>query len=109
MAIQISPIELPVSNMYADGRTIIYADGTAVLVRNIAEYVSRDPDEYYGVKIGDVITRIAYRYFKDKVDNPSHYWWIIADVNKIKNPLDLSSLVGMKILIPNILNFKLKN
>jgi hypothetical protein len=103
-------IVLPSSNMFANGRQIVFADGTQKLVRDKITYEPIEPDEYYTVKIDDVITGIAYQKYKDKgVDKPSHYWWIIADANNIRNPLDLSKYIGKEIIIPNILNFKLIN
>lgn len=105
----VESIELPLSNPYANGRVIVFADGSAKLVRDRIEYVSKEPDDWYTVKHGDRLTSIAYRFYKDKVQLPSHYWWIIADVNKIRNPLDISAYIGKDILIPNILNFKLTN
>lgn len=107
--LSVNPISLSIGNPYANGRMILFVDGTAKLVRTAKDYQARETDEYYVVKIGDLITRIAYRYYKEKVMLPSHYYWVIADVNKIKNPLDLSAYVGKEILIPNILNFKLIN
>lgn len=103
------PIELPISNMFANGRMIVFDDGSGKLVRDRLVYEPNEPDSYYTVKIDDVITRIAYKSYQSKVLLPSHYWWIIADANKIINPLDLSSFVGKEIIIPNLLNFKLKN
>jgi hypothetical protein len=107
--ISISPISLPIHNLYSNGRAVVFEDGTGKLVRDKIEYEPQQPDEYYTVKIDDVITRIAYKYYRNKVKNPQRYWWVIADANKIFNPLDLSGLVGKQIVIPNILNFKLKN
>lgn len=105
----VTPIVLPVSNMYANGRMIVFSDGSARLVRDRVTYDPAEPDDYYTVKYGDRLTSIAYRFYRDKVLLPSHYWWIIADANKIRNPLDLSALIGKEIVIPNILNFKLSN
>lgn len=102
-------LSLKLSNLYANGRIIIYADGTGRMIRDIVDYKPAETDDYYVVTINDVITRIAYRFYKDKVLLPSHYWWIIADANNIRNPLDLSGLVSKEIVIPNILNFKLVN
>lgn len=104
-----TPIELLESNMFANGRMIVFSDGTGKLQRDKIEYVPSESDDYYTVKIDDRITGIAYQFYKLKVQLPSHYWWIIADANNIRNPLDLSSYVGKEIVIPNILNFKLKS
>ncbi len=106
---QIDPIELRVSNLYANGRILVFADGSQKLRRDRITYVPAEPDDYHTVKIDDSLTKIAYDFYKDKVELPSHFWWIIADANKIRNPLDLSAMVGIEIVIPNILNFQLKN
>ncbi len=103
-------IALPLSNMFAvNGKVLVFADGSKKLIRERSTYIASEPDDYYTVKYGDMITNIAYKFYKDKVDKPSHYYWIIADANKIKNPLDLTSFIGKEIVIPNILNFKLSN
>lgn len=102
-------ISLPVSNLFSNGQMIIFSDGTGKLVRDKITYIPTEPDDYYTVKYADRLTSIAYKFYKNKVLLPSHYWWIIADANNIKNPLDLSALVGKEIIIPNILNFKLSN
>lgn len=107
--VSITPIVLPVSNMFANGKMIVFSDGSAKLVRDRVVYEPAEPDDYYTVKYGDRLTSIAYLFYKNKVLLPSHYWWVIADANKIRNPLDLSSWVGKDIVIPNILNFKLSN
>lgn len=106
-----STLILSISNPYANGRVIVFSDGLSILVRDIIEYVPAEPDDYHTVKIGDRITAIANYFYKGKVLLPSHYWWIIADANQeiIVNPLDLSEAKGKQIVIPNILNFKLKN
>lgn len=102
-------LQLKISNLYANGRIITYADGTGILVRDIVDYVPTESDDYYTVRYADWISRIAYEKYKNKVILPSHYWWIIADANRIMNPLDLSAYVGKEIVIPNIDNFKLIN
>ena len=107
--VTINPIELRVSNLYAQGRMIIFADGSGELERDKFEYIPTEPDDYYTVKYDDRLTKIAYDFYNNKVELASHYWWIIADANDIENPLDISEYIGKEIIIPNILNFKLKN
>lgn len=104
-----TPIKLPTSNMYANGRQIIFADGTGKLRRYIVVYDPTEPDSYYPVKHGDIITQIAYQKYKSFFPKASHYWWMIADANKMINPLDLTRYLGVEIIIPNIANFKLIN
>jgi len=102
-------IQLPVSNLFANGQMIVFADGTGKLVRTKSVYVPSEPDDYHSVKYGDRLTSIAFKFYRNKVQLASHYWWVIADANNIKNPLDLTALVGKEIVIPNILNFKLSS
>ncbi len=106
---KILSVSLKLSNPYANGRIINYADGTGRMIRDIVDYKPTETDDYYTVTVNDVITRIAYKFYKDKVLLPSHYWWVIADANSIKNPLDISGFAGKEIIVPNILNFKLVN
>lgn len=104
-------ISLSTSNLYANGRIIVFADGTMKLIRDRIVYSPSEGDDYYTVKINDTLTGIAYKFFKNKVLLPSRYWWVIADANQpaIRNPLDITHLKGKEIVIPNILNFKLTN
>jgi hypothetical protein len=106
---KVSPIQLKISNPYASGRMIVFADGTGVLVRDAIDYVPQETDDYKYIGIDDTLSGIAMRYYRDKVQLPSHYYWVIADANKIRNPLDLSGWIGKQIVIPNILTFKLAN
>lgn len=100
-------IRLRDDNPYANGRINAYADGTAELDRDFPEYNGGEGDQYYTVKIGDELDEIAYRYYKNKLENAQRYWYVLADVNNIENPLDISDWVGRNIVIPDILNFKL--
>jgi hypothetical protein len=106
-----STILLFASNLYANGRIIVFSDGSTKLIREPIEYEVSEPDDYIVIKHGDRLTELANRFYKDKVLLPSHHYWIIADANRtiIRNPLDISHLVGKQIVIPNILNFKLKD
>jgi hypothetical protein len=106
-----TPLILSINNPYANGRVIVFADGSTKLVRDIVQYTPTEPDDYHTVKINDRITAIANFFYQGKVLLPSHHWWIIADANRklIRNPLDLSHLKGKQLVIPNILNFKLSN
>ncbi len=90
------------TNLYVTGRIIIFPDGRQKLVRTKLTLEPSKLDEYYTVKPGDMLDDIAYRRYKDFVDKAWTCWWVIADVNKIKNPLDLSALLHKEILIPNI-------
>lgn len=101
-----STIELSESNPYANGQIYVFSTGDARLVRIPLDYKPTDGDAYYPVKIGDTLTRIAYDYYKYYVAHAQRYWHVIADANKIRNPLDISSLVGKEIVIPDITRIK---
>lgn len=109
--VSVSPIILPVSNPYANGRMIVFADGTGKLVRDMIDYTPSESDDYHTIKHNDRITSIAAYYFKDKVPLPQRYWWVVWEANSsiIRIPMDLSLYVGKEIVVPNILNFKLAN
>lgn len=100
-------LELDIEGPYANGgKIIVFPEGDSTLTREPLIWTPGPEDEYYTVRPGDNLERIAYRAFKDYVPNPGRYYWVIADVNGITNPLDLSDFEGTDILIPNILNVK---
>lgn len=104
----VDDVRLDESSMY--GRYVIFHDNSAVLIRSIIDYVPNERDSYHNIRHGDRLTSIAYQFYKNVVLYPQRYWWVIADANPIiKIPMDLSSLVGQEIIIPNIINFKLNN
>lgn len=107
--ISVTPVVLPKSNPYAKGRILIFANGDQRMVRDLVDYVPKESDDYYTVQNEDTLTRIAYDFYKAKRMFPSKYWWVIADANNIRNPLDMSSYIGKEIVIPDIINFELAN
>ena len=104
---QITRILLDSADLYAGGSQIVFSSGEGKLQRTKTEYEGREGDSYHTVKYEEVITGIAYQHYKNKVDRPSRYWYIIADANNIQNPLDLTSFIGQEILIPDIIAFLL--
>ena len=88
-------------DLYFNGRLLAFEDGEQLLERELISYESRQPDVYHSVQQGDTITYIAWKYYRSFTPNATHYWKYIADANNIENPLDISSLVGSEILIPN--------
>lgn len=98
-------LELHQSNMFAyNSRVIVFPDGTKELLRQPLNWTKGVNDREYRLKQGDTLTGIAFKsYYNYDSDFCNHYWWIIADANpSIDNPLDLSDLIGDKILIPDI-------
>ncbi len=100
-------LELKKNNLYANASIIEFDNKEQVLLRDF--YFTIDMFEefdYHTVVEGDELSKIAYKYYINKVKDPSKYWGIIADVNNIINPLDISELVGVDIFIPSILEVK---
>jgi len=98
-------IEVAPNNLYRTGVLISYPDQSEyALMRQKIETVGTLEDEYHTVTVNDRLDTIAWKYYKDIVEDSSKFWWIIADVNNIYDPFDLSGLVGKTILIPDILN-----
>ena len=102
-------IEIQGNNLYYNGVINIYPDGDGELVRDKLVIVAEEGDDYHTVVDGNTLDAIAYAYYSDKVPDASKFWWVLADANAdmIYNPLDLSELVGTKILVPDILRIRL--
>lgn len=90
-------------DLYFNGTIVKYENGQYELQRKFIAYDSAEPDLYHMVIQGETLTGIAWNYYK-KFTTPERamrYWKYIADVNNILNPLDITSLVGTQIIIPN--------
>ena len=97
-------------SVYRNGRIIQFDDGSdeALLLRSPISYIKSANDKLHTVVEGDRLDRIAFYYYSKVVKNAGHYWWVIADINGINNPLDLDSLVGTKLVIPDMYNIELR-
>lgn len=102
---EITEIELKGNNLYRNGEIFAF-EGTdeQLLYRELLSIKGTEKDTYYTVLMNDRIDLIAYKHYKNQVEDASKYWWVIADANNITDPLDLSEYIGKEILIPNILN-----
>lgn len=90
-------------NMFQTGKIYDFPDeGEKLLLRDKIDYTPSIFDASYSVKTNDTIWGIAYYHYRDKVQYPSRYWWVIADANDIYNPYNISDLIGSKIIIPDI-------
>ncbi|MAX80394.1 MAG: hypothetical protein CL843_09480 [Crocinitomicaceae bacterium] len=89
--------------LYYDAELIQLPDGEFILERVPIEYENSINDRYHSVKIEDSLDHISWSYYKELVDKSEYYWWVIAEVNDIENPFDLTDYIGQKILIPDIL------
>lgn len=97
-------IELRQNNVYRNGVITTFIESNEnILLRdklNIENFVN---NQYHIVTDFDRLDLLAYKYYSEIVDDSSKYWWVIADINNIMNPLDLSELVGTQIIIPDLL------
>lgn len=66
-----------------------------------AKQLSKDIGSYkvYTVQINDNLDSIALKYY----NNPL-YWWVIADINSIQDPMNLE--VGKELKIPSLSDVK---
>lgn len=100
-------VKLSQFNMYANGSLLIFSDGEMWLERDEINYDYSKGDKIHKVVEGETLTRIAWKYYRGLVGNSQFYWYLIADVNDIENPMDLSDYVGKNIIIPDLLKIKL--
>jgi hypothetical protein len=56
----------------------------------------------------DQLDALAYKYWKDQVADAERLWWVLAWVNGIDSPHDLTAYVGRRLLVPDIIAFKLQ-
>lgn len=95
-------IEVRENNLYTTGKLYDLGDDEIILLREMILIEDFTDYDYYIVEADDELTSITNSVYKHKVDDASKYWWVIADVNFINKPWDLSSLIGKSIYIPNI-------
>lgn len=101
-------LELRSNNLYRTGALVQLTEGEEILTRTELETVGTIEDFYHTVRENDRLDVLAWKYYGKRVEDASKYWWIIADANKIQNPLDLTAWVGKSLLVPNINNALLK-
>lgn len=101
-------LKLPDNNLYQKGIVVTFADGSQLLQREELVYGATMKDTYHTVVEGNTLDGLAEKFYSNFVNDPSKYWFLIADVNNIQNPLDIDYLLGITILIPNIFNAKLQ-
>lgn len=99
-------VEVRENNLYQNGRVVQFPNGEYELEREIIIFQGGEDDQYYTVQEGDEVTKLAYQHYKNYVENPGEYYWLITDANNIENPLDLSEWIGVEIIIPSILKYK---
>lgn len=90
------------NNLFREGRIIVDDFDQRMLERDLVVFVESSNNKYHIITEFDRLDLLAYKYYNNIVEDSSKYWWLIADVNQIRNPLDLSLLVGQRIIIPDL-------
>lgn len=96
-------IKVPLNNLFANFNAyyIELEDGQLWLVRERLVIPTHATDNFHTIKDNDELTTIAWKWYKNYVEDASKYWWIIADANpQIRNVVQLRNYVGQDILIP---------
>ncbi len=100
-------MELKTNNLYANGKIVRFKDGEEVLIRKKFKLLDFENYDYITVTENSELTNMAYRSYVGQVEDPSKLWFLIADVNNVHNPFDLSKLIGEDLAVPNIFELKL--
>lgn len=100
-------IRLKPNNLYRNATVVTDSTGDQTLVRSQISVEPSATNQYHIVSQFDRLDKLAYRYYKDVVEDSSKFWWVIADANNIENPLFLEPVVGKRIIIPDILKILL--
>ena len=99
-------IQIPINNLYANAKVIQFLNGEQILIREKLKLADFSELDYHTVRQEEDLTKLAYQKYKNKVKDASKYWWLIADVNEMMKPYDISDLLGKEIAIPNISELK---
>lgn len=98
----VDTIEVRQNNLYQNGNLISYSDGTQAVFRRILNIPTTIEDKYHALSTEESLDFLAWFYYQDEIEDPSKYWWAIADANAIIDPFDLSKHVGQELRIPSI-------
>lgn len=88
------------TDLYKNGYVIDYQEGDSSLERRVIEHREDIGDRYHILKQGENLTYLAHKYYGKPL-----YWYLIADVNEILNPLDIE--IGTNLIIPNLERYNL--
>lgn len=101
-------LQLRDNNLYANGSVLEFSGNITLLEREPLKYDGSITDRHHTVIQGETLTGLAYKYYKSISSDPAKYWWVLADVNSIDNPFDISDWIGKDILIPDLIMLKLR-
>lgn len=91
------PFELPSSPYAGNALEITFKDGQKHLARRKLVHTPALDDDYHILTEHDTLGDLAFRYYGD-----AKYWWVIADINDIDNPLILP--YAETVIIPKLNN-----
>lgn len=89
--------QLRQNNPYSVGVIFQFPEGDVLLDRTPITVLPSQSDRYYTVEQGETLWTIAGR--KD-VYGEAKFYWILADVNQIDNPLDITP--GITLTVPTL-------
>ncbi len=88
-------MELNADNPFVTGFLMAYNEGDISLERVPIVYVPSVNDKLHPVRNWDTLPDLSFDYYKS-----SKWWWVIADVNKIFDPFNLTP--NTHIIIPDL-------
>jgi len=95
------------TNPFSNGaKVLVLLDGTERLAREEIEYEFSDKDLVTTIQETSEIDALAYQFYQKFGNDPSKLYWYITDVNGVVNPLDLSNLEGLGMIIPDYVNIQ---
>lgn len=94
---------------FSTGKIQEFDDGTQEL--DLGDFVVQktQQDQFVTPKTDERLDTIAFRSYRDLVPDGDKYYWVICVANDIEMALDEEEFVGKEIIVPNILDFKLRN
>lgn len=88
-------------NPYSTGAILELEEGVFFLERKPLIYSKSPKDRYYTVIASDTIWAIAHAAYGN-----SKLYWVIADVNNLSMPIDITP--GQTLIIPDLIDLKAK-
>jgi LysM domain len=87
------------SDPYSNGFVIQFADGNMDITRTPLTLAEDSTDFFYQVMSGDTILSIAHKVWEGEEPQVYRYWYVLADLNGLVNPLELE--VGQQLRVPS--------
>ncbi len=100
-------MEIKENDLFYNGTITVLSNGAEILESPIYNVPTSMRYDLHTVCDGDEITKLAYKYYKNKVQDSSKFWFVIAIVNDLAKPWSLE--IGSLLKIPDILQWRLFN